>query len=158
MAPEIVTVTIRKRRSMTRACAFSREGAFGSHVERDQQLCEIETSKAVMDIEARKPARWCTRRRRDEVPVGSMICQILPEGMSPEDAALNMTQSSDVGQPLEEEAAVVEIKRKDGDGALPATLPFDGAAEKPADTTVEPEMTESITSSALDAAGRQTGF
>jgi pyruvate/2-oxoglutarate dehydrogenase complex dihydrolipoamide acyltransferase (E2) component len=145
MAPEIVTVTIPQETVNDESVRIlSWKVPSGSHVERDQQLCEIETSKAVMDIEAPEAGTVVySAAAGDEVPVGSMICQILPEGLSPEDAALNMTQSSDVGQPLEEEAAVVEIKRKDGDGALPATLPFDGAAEKPADTTVEPEMTES---------------
>jgi pyruvate/2-oxoglutarate dehydrogenase complex dihydrolipoamide acyltransferase (E2) component len=57
--------------------------ASGSRVEKDQQLCEIETSKAVMDIEAPEAGTVVySAAAGDEVPVGSTICQIVPEGVA----------------------------------------------------------------------------
>ncbi|HEY0760674.1 MAG TPA: 2-oxo acid dehydrogenase subunit E2 [Acidisarcina sp.] len=54
----------------------------GSAVEKDQQLCEVETSKAVMDIEAPIAGTAIyTAAAGDEVAVGSTICQIVPAGM-----------------------------------------------------------------------------
>jgi pyruvate/2-oxoglutarate dehydrogenase complex dihydrolipoamide acyltransferase (E2) component len=58
--------------------------ASGTPVEKDQVLCEVETSKAVMDIEA--PAAgvvFYSSKENSEIPVGDTICQIVPEGMSP---------------------------------------------------------------------------
>lgn len=52
----------------------------GSHVEADQQICEVETSKALIDIEA--PAAGTvlySAAPGDEVPVGAALCQILPD-------------------------------------------------------------------------------
>jgi pyruvate/2-oxoglutarate dehydrogenase complex dihydrolipoamide acyltransferase (E2) component len=55
----------------------------GSKVEKDQQLCEVETSKAVMDIEAPEAGIVVySAAAGDEVPVGSTICQIVPAGMA----------------------------------------------------------------------------
>jgi pyruvate/2-oxoglutarate dehydrogenase complex dihydrolipoamide acyltransferase (E2) component len=56
----------------------------GTLVEKDQMLCEVETSKAVMDIEA--PASgvvFYSFQENSEIPIGETICQIVPEGMSP---------------------------------------------------------------------------
>lgn len=55
--------------------------ASGSRVEKAQLLCEVETSKAVMDIEA--PVAGVVMYGAvagDELPVGETICQIVPEG------------------------------------------------------------------------------
>lgn len=56
----------------------------GSLVEKDQVLCEVETSKAVMDIEAPLAGVVVySAPENSEVPVGETICQIVPEGMAP---------------------------------------------------------------------------
>jgi pyruvate/2-oxoglutarate dehydrogenase complex dihydrolipoamide acyltransferase (E2) component len=74
----------------------------GSVVAQDQVLCEVETSKAVMDIEA--PAAGTvvySAKDGDEVPVGSTICQIVPAGMSVpsmRDTAEEIAQNDPVGQ------------------------------------------------------------
>jgi pyruvate/2-oxoglutarate dehydrogenase complex dihydrolipoamide acyltransferase (E2) component len=76
--------------------------ASGSVVEQDQLLCEVETSKAVMDIEA--PAAGVvvySAAAGDEVPVGSTICQIVPPGMaipSMAETATEIAQGDPVGQ------------------------------------------------------------
>jgi pyruvate dehydrogenase E2 component (dihydrolipoamide acetyltransferase) len=58
--------------------------ASGNLVEKDQLLCEVETSKAVMEIEAPVAGRVIYSAQEDsEIPVGETICQIVPEGMSP---------------------------------------------------------------------------
>src|ERR1700735_194533 len=81
--PEIIFVTIPQETvndESVRILAW--KVASGSKVEKDQQLCEVETSKAVMDIEA--PAAGVvvySAKAGEEVPVGSMICEIVPEGM-----------------------------------------------------------------------------
>ena len=52
----------------------------GSWVDKDQKLCEVETSKAVMEIEA--PVAGVvvfSAAIGDEVPVGATICQIAPK-------------------------------------------------------------------------------
>jgi len=79
--------------------------ASGSKVEKDQQLCEVETSKAVMDIEA--PAAGLvmySAAAGDEVPVGSTICQIVPEGISVPAVAQSVTDlaqsATSVGQSM----------------------------------------------------------
>src|SRR5258707_4531411 len=82
--PEIVFVTIPQETVNDESVRIlSWKVASGSKVEKDQQLCEVETSKAVMDIEA--PAAGTvvySAAAGDEVPVGSTICQIVPEGMA----------------------------------------------------------------------------
>lgn len=56
----------------------------GTLVEKDQLLCEVETSKAVMEIEAPAAGTVIYSAKEDsEIPVGETICQIVPEGMSP---------------------------------------------------------------------------
>jgi len=64
--------------------------ASGSNVDKDQLICEVETSKAVMEIHA--PAAGMVEYfslAGAEVPVGSTICQIVPPGrtMKPPPAA-----------------------------------------------------------------------
>jgi pyruvate/2-oxoglutarate dehydrogenase complex dihydrolipoamide acyltransferase (E2) component len=57
--------------------------ASGTKVEKDQPLCEVETSKAVMDIEAPEAGVvMYSAKAGEEVPVGSVICEIVPEGMT----------------------------------------------------------------------------
>jgi pyruvate/2-oxoglutarate dehydrogenase complex dihydrolipoamide acyltransferase (E2) component len=82
--PEIVYVTIPQETVNDESVRIlSWKIPSGSKVEKDQQLCEIETSKAVMDIEAPEAGTVVyTAKAGDEVPVGSTICQIVPEGMS----------------------------------------------------------------------------
>lgn len=142
MAPEIVTVTIPQETVNDESVRIlSWKVPSGSKVEKDQQLCEVETSKAVMDIEAPEAGTVVySVAAGDEVPVGSAICQIYPEGVTPMDAALDMAQGGDVGAPVEEEAAVVEVKHKEGHGALPAAVE---APKKIEDTAVDPEVAES---------------
>jgi pyruvate/2-oxoglutarate dehydrogenase complex dihydrolipoamide acyltransferase (E2) component len=73
----------------------------GTQVEKDQAICEVETSKAVMDIEAPEAGVVLyTAVAGDEVPVGATICRIVPEGAS----VLQMAQADPVGQPLSEAA------------------------------------------------------
>ncbi len=92
--PEIVSVTIPQETvndESVRILAW--KFASGSRVEKDQQLCEIETSKAVMDIEAPEAGTLTyTAAAGDEVPVGSVLCQIYPEG-------LEVPGSSDTSHP-----------------------------------------------------------
>lgn len=78
----------------------------GTLVEKDQLLCEVETSKAVMDIEAPVAGLVVYSAQEDsEIPVGEMICQIVPEGMSPLPfastlpAATSAPQSTPVAEP-----------------------------------------------------------
>jgi pyruvate/2-oxoglutarate dehydrogenase complex dihydrolipoamide acyltransferase (E2) component len=86
----------------------------GTVVAQDQALCEIETSKAVMDIEA--PAAGTvvySAKAGDEVPVGSTICQIVPAGMavpSMADTAEEMGQADAVGQPSPVDAPVEVVE------------------------------------------------
>ena len=81
--PEIVFVTIPQETVNDESVRIlSWKVASGSKVEKDQPLCEVETSKAVMDIEA--PAAGVvvySTKAGEEVPVGSTICEIVPEGM-----------------------------------------------------------------------------
>ena len=101
--------------------------ASGAKVERDQQLCEVETSKAVMDIEAPSAGVVVySAAAGDEVPVGSTICQIVPEGMpvpSMAETATEIAQGDPVGQ-----ASPVVTK------AEIAQLLADQAIEPPIDT------------------------
>lgn len=56
----------------------------GTLVEKDQVICEVETSKAVMEIEAPAAGIIVYSAQQDtEIPVGEIICQIVPEGISP---------------------------------------------------------------------------
>ena len=62
--------------------------ASGSRVEKEQFICEVETSKAVMEINA--PAAGIVEyscAAGEDVPVGATICSILPEGQSVEEPA-----------------------------------------------------------------------
>lgn len=57
----------------------------GATVPKDQLLCEVETSKAIMEIHA--PDAGVIRfvsAVGDEVPVGAVICEILPVGQQPQ--------------------------------------------------------------------------
>jgi pyruvate/2-oxoglutarate dehydrogenase complex dihydrolipoamide acyltransferase (E2) component len=59
--------------------------ASGSHVEKEQLICEVETSKAIMEIHA--PAAGTVKYLAalgDEVPVGSVICEIIPSSLKQE--------------------------------------------------------------------------
>jgi pyruvate/2-oxoglutarate dehydrogenase complex dihydrolipoamide acyltransferase (E2) component len=110
--PEIVFVTIPQETvndESVRILAW--KVASGSKVEKDQQLCEIETSKAVMDIEAPEAGTVVyAAKAGDEVPVGSTLCQIVPEGMavpSMADSATEIAQGDPVGQASAVEAPVV---------------------------------------------------
>src|ERR1700733_9969991 len=88
--------------------------ASGATVEQDQPLCEVETSKAVMDIEA--PAAGTvvySAAAGDEVPVGSTICQIVPAGMavpSMAQTATEIAQGDPVGQAAAVEAPVSVVE------------------------------------------------
>ncbi len=139
MASEIVTVTIPQETVNDESVRIlSWKVPSGSKVEKDQQLCEIETSKAVMDIEAPEAGTVVySAAAGDEVPVGSTICQIFPEGMSPADAVMDMAQSRETGQPVEEEAQAVEVRHKEERGALPAASATKG------EETIEPEIADS---------------
>src|SRR5580704_1129515 len=55
--------------------------ASGTVVEKDVLICEAETSKAVMEIHAPEAGTLVySAAVGDEVPVGAMICEIVPEG------------------------------------------------------------------------------
>jgi pyruvate/2-oxoglutarate dehydrogenase complex dihydrolipoamide acyltransferase (E2) component len=133
--PEIVFVTIPQETvndESVRILAW--KVASGSKVEKDQQLCEIETSKAVMDIEAPEAGTVVyAAKAGDEVPVGSTLCQIVPEGMaapSMADSATEIAQGDPVGQAPAVEAPIV-----------PA--PVGTKAGVPADVAVDPALDES---------------
>jgi len=103
--------------------------ASGAKVERDQQLCEVETSKAVMDIEAPSAGVVVySAAAGDEVPVGSTICQIVPEGMavpSMAETATEIAQGDPVGQASPVAAPVVtkaEIAQLPADQAIEPTI------------------------------------
>jgi len=87
--PEMINVTIPQETvndESVRILSWKVES--GSKVMKDQQICEIETSKAVMDIEAPEAGTVIySAKAGDEVPVGSMLCQIAPEGVAPPDSA-----------------------------------------------------------------------
>src|SRR5580698_4750167 len=114
--PEIVFVTIPQETVNDESVRIlSWKVASGSTVEQDQQLCEVETSKAVMDIEAPEAGVVVySAAAGDEVPVGSTICQIVPEGLavsSVAESVAKIAQNDPVGQlaPSEITAAKVEI-------------------------------------------------
>jgi pyruvate/2-oxoglutarate dehydrogenase complex dihydrolipoamide acyltransferase (E2) component len=140
MAPEIVTVTIPQETVNDESVRIlSWKVASGTKVEKDQQLCEIETSKAVMDIEAPEAGTVVySAAAGDEVPVGSMICQIVPEGMTLESAALNVGQGDPVGQATQEDAAVVVERAK----SAPEAVPFVAKPESAKDEAVDPVIAD----------------
>ena len=80
--PEIVFVTIPQETVNDESVRIlSWKVPSGSKVSKDQQLCEVETSKAVMDIEAPEAGVvMYSAKAGEEVPVGSTICEIVPEG------------------------------------------------------------------------------
>jgi len=58
--------------------------ASGTHVEKDQLVCDVETSKAVLEIYAPETGVLVyTATEGDEVPVGTTICTIFCEGYAP---------------------------------------------------------------------------
>src|SRR5271163_3777890 len=109
--PEIVFVTIPQETVNDESVRIlSWKVASGTKVEKDQQLCEVETSKAVMDIEAPESGVvMYSAKAGDEVPVGSTICQIVPDGMtdsSMTETATGIAQGDPVGQATAVEATV----------------------------------------------------
>ncbi|HUS05610.1 MAG TPA: 2-oxo acid dehydrogenase subunit E2 [Bryobacteraceae bacterium] len=61
----------------------------GAPVVKDQLICDVETSKAVMEIYAPQAGIVeYTALAGDEVPVGAVICRILPGGQEPAEPAL----------------------------------------------------------------------
>ncbi len=67
--------------------------ASGSRVEKEQFICEVETSKAVMEIHA--PDGGIVQYAAavgDEVPVGSIICEIIPATQKEPEPTLVATQ------------------------------------------------------------------
>jgi pyruvate/2-oxoglutarate dehydrogenase complex dihydrolipoamide acyltransferase (E2) component len=118
--------------------------ASGTRVEQDQQLCEVETSKAVMDIEA--PAAGVvvySAAAGDEVPVGSTICQIVPEGVavpSMRETATEIAQGDPVGQasPVAAQVSVIET----GPASSAHLSPVVAKSEIPLDQAVEPVIAE----------------
>jgi len=127
--PEIVFVTIPQETvndESVRILAW--KVASGSKVEKDQQLCEVETSKAVMDIEAPEAGVvMYSAKAGEEVPVGSVICEIVPEGMT--------VTAQSVPAAVQSPAEVTQFTS----GVVQT-----GAVrvEIPSDTAVEPEIDE----------------
>lgn len=129
--PEIVFVTIPQETVNDESVRIlSWKVASGSRVEKDQQLCEIETSKAVMDIESPEAGVVIySAKAGEEVPVGSMICQIVPEGMTvTAQSVLAVAQSS---------SEVAQSRAPN----LPNSRPT-GKLEIPIDQAVEPTIEE----------------
>jgi pyruvate/2-oxoglutarate dehydrogenase complex dihydrolipoamide acyltransferase (E2) component len=128
--PEIVFVTIPQETvndESVRILAW--KVASGSRVEKDQQLCEIETSKAVMDIEAPEAGTLVyAAKAGDEVPVGSTLCQIVPEGMavsSMADSTTEIAQGDPVGQAPAVEAPIVVASSAIAKAGVPADVAVD---------------------------------
>ena len=141
--PEIVFVTIPQETVNDESVRIlSWKVPSGTVVAQDQVLCEVETSKAVMDIEA--PAAGTvvySVPAGDEVPVGSTICQIVPAGMavpSMVETATEIAQGDPVGQasPVDAPVVVVESSPVSTATAAPAK------AAVPADTAQEPTIAE----------------
>ena len=113
--------------------------ASGSKVQKDDQLCEVETSKAVMDIEAPEAGTVVySAAAGDEVPVGATICQIVPEGMAAPsmlETATAIAQGDPAGQANAVEAPVVVVEASPAAG--PVTHVAAARVEIPADTAVE---------------------
>jgi pyruvate/2-oxoglutarate dehydrogenase complex dihydrolipoamide acyltransferase (E2) component len=108
--PEIIFVTIPQETVNDESVRIlTWKVASGSKVEKDQQLCEVETSKAVMDIEAPEAGIvMYSAKAGDEVPVGSVICEIVPEGITV--AAQSVPASTQSVADIAQSAAVrVEI-------------------------------------------------
>ena len=138
--PEIVFVTIPQETVNDESVRIlSWRVPSGSKVEKDQQLCEVETSKAVMDIEA--PAAGTvvySAAAGDEVPVGSTICEIVPDGMpvpSMLETATKIAQADPVGQGAAVEAPVSLVEASPAQAATPA--PVVAKPEVPADQAVD---------------------
>src|SRR5579859_7958836 len=138
--PEIVFVTIPQETVNDESVRIlSWKIPSGSKVEKDQQLCEVETSKAVMDIEAPEAGTvMYSAAAGDEVPVGSTICQIVPEGMaipSMAETATEIAQGDPVGQAPAVEAPVLVVESSPASGTPAAlstvkeTIPADQAIE-----------------------------
>jgi len=141
--PEIVLVTIPQETvndESVRILAW--KVASGSKVEKDQQICEIETSKAVMDIEA--PAAGTvvyTAAAGEEVPVGSTLCQIVPEGMAVE--AQSGSQSlPHTAQSLSSTAQSLPDAAQSLPGTAQSVTAAPSKAEIPADVAVEAALDE----------------
>ena len=67
----------------------------GSTVEKDQLICEVETSKAVLEIHAPEAGQIDYRHAAgDEVAVGATICSIGPPGASEPAPAARLTASA----------------------------------------------------------------
>jgi pyruvate/2-oxoglutarate dehydrogenase complex dihydrolipoamide acyltransferase (E2) component len=67
----------------------------GSRVEKEQFICEVETSKAVMEIHA--PDAGIVQYVAavgDEVPVGSIICEIIPEGQKEKELEISLVTTT----------------------------------------------------------------
>lgn len=143
--PEIVFVTIPQETVNDESVRIlSWKVPSGTVVAQDQVLCEVETSKAVMDIEA--PAAGTvvySAKDGDEVPVGSTICQIVPAGMavtSMADTAEELAQNDPVGQaaPVNAPVEVVETSPAASLVASPAASSAKSAI--PTDVAVEPTI------------------
>jgi len=110
--PEIIFLTIPQETVNDESVRIlSWQVASGSKVEKDQQLCEVETSKAVMDIEAPEAGVVVySAQAGEEVPVGSTICQIVPEGMAiAAQSVPAVAQSAAASQPNSKPALKSEI-------------------------------------------------
>jgi pyruvate/2-oxoglutarate dehydrogenase complex dihydrolipoamide acyltransferase (E2) component len=139
--PEIVFVTIPQETVNDESVRIlSWKVASGSKVEKDQQLCEVETSKAVMDIEAPEAGVVVySAKAGDEVPVGSTICQIVPEGMAVPSmmaTATEIAQGDPGGQAATVEAPVFVVESSPATTATPSSGA--GKTGLPADEAVEP--------------------
>jgi len=100
----------------------------GTVVEKDQVLCEVETSKAVMEIEAPAAGQVVYSAQPDsEIPVGETICQIVPEGMSPLSSAVPAPEAKSAPQSI----------------AIPAPNVVPAAAPTPDEPSSEPSVSES---------------
>jgi pyruvate/2-oxoglutarate dehydrogenase complex dihydrolipoamide acyltransferase (E2) component len=69
--------------------------ASGSLVQKDDLICEAETSKALMEIHAPEAGTLIySASVGDDVPVGATICEILPAGFAATPAAVNHPSSN----------------------------------------------------------------
>jgi len=143
--PEIVFVTIPQETVNDESVRIlSWKVASGSKVEKDQQLCEVETSKAVMDIEAPEAGVVVySAAAGDEVPVGSTICQIVPEGLavsSVAESVAKIAQNDPVGQLAPSEITAAKVEIVESTPVASAPLPPIAKAGIPVDQAVEPVM------------------
>jgi pyruvate/2-oxoglutarate dehydrogenase complex dihydrolipoamide acyltransferase (E2) component len=146
LMPEIVYVTIPQETVNDESVRIlSWKIPSGSKVEKDQQLCEIETSKAVMDIEAPEAGTVVyTAKAGDEVPVGSTICQIVPEGMAapaPVDAVAEpaAVETESKAAQAKEPAPTPEPEKTTQSIAPPTAAP---KSSLPSDKAVDPQIDE----------------